>query len=115
MNRAHGAKPVPHSRLPPSCVLLLCARSDISRGSLLYDTPGYESSVVASFLPVPLCGAFGAAQVSTAGGAAALYEGTSVIGVLRALPQPDAGAGSSSSSAGSSSGGDEGRADVSEQ
>lgn len=110
---------MPHSRLPPSCLLLLCARSDIGRGSLLYDTPGYESSVVASFLPVPLCGAFGAAQVSTVGGAATLYERTSVIGVLRALPQPDAGAGggSSNSSAGSSSsgGGDEGKAETSEQ
>jgi uncharacterized membrane protein YgcG len=110
----------------------VASRSDIGRGSLLYDTPGYESSVVASFLPVPLCGAFGAAQVSTVGGAAALYERTSVIGVLRALPQPDAGAvGSSSSSSssssagsssssgdaggGSSSGGDEGKAEASER
>lgn len=53
-----------------------------------YQTPSYESTVVSSFLPVPLTGAFGAAQVSTVNGAGALYECTSVIGVLRALPQP---------------------------
>lgn len=41
--------------------------------------------MVSSYLPVPLTGAFGAAQVSTVNGAGALYERTSVVAVLRAL------------------------------
>ncbi|KAF6251852.1 hypothetical protein COO60DRAFT_1556837 [Scenedesmus sp. NREL 46B-D3] len=59
--------------------------TDIGRGSMLYDSPSYESSVVSSYLPVPLAGVFGSAQVSTANGKAALYEFTSALAVLRPL------------------------------
>jgi hypothetical protein len=99
---------------------VLAPCSDIGRGSLLYDTPNYESGVVSSFLPVPLSGAFGAAQFSTVNGAASLYERTSVIGVWRALPQPDAGSGDSSAAdadknSSSSSTADGGKADNASQ
>jgi hypothetical protein len=79
---------------PPPC-------SDISRGSQLYETPHYEAGVVSSFLPVPLCGAAGTGQVSTVNGCGALYEQTSVVGVWRVLPQPDAGSSSSGNSSSS--------------
>jgi small ligand-binding sensory domain FIST len=52
---------------------------------MLYDSPSYESSVVSSYLPVPLAGVFGSAQVSTANSKAALYELTSALAVLRPL------------------------------
>lgn len=97
---ASAAAPVPVPVLVP--VLVSC--SDIGRTSLLYETPNYESGVVSSFLPVPLSGAFGAAQFSTVNGAAALYERTSVIGVWRALPQPDSSSRDSSAAAAGSSG-----------
>jgi small ligand-binding sensory domain FIST len=56
---------------------------------MLYDSPSYESGKVSSFLPVPLAGVFGSAQVSTANSKAALYELTSALAVLRPLaPAP---------------------------
>lgn len=62
--------------------------SDIGRGTSLYDAPNYESSSLASFLPVPLAGMHGSAQVSTVNGKAGLYELTSAIAVVRPLAQP---------------------------
>lgn len=76
--------------------------------------------MVSSFLPVPLSGAFGAAQVSTVQGAGTLYEKTSVVGVLRVLPQPsgptsgEAG-GSSSNSSSNGSGDGSGAAGTEQQ
>jgi len=81
-------------------MLLTClACSDVSRGSICYKQPNYESTVVSSFLPVPIGGAFGAAQVSTVNGVGALYEQSTVIGVLRMLPQPSDAASTSSADA----------------
>jgi small ligand-binding sensory domain FIST len=51
----------------------------------LYEAPSYESSMLASYLPVPLSGMFGAAQISTANGKGGLYELTSAVAVLRPL------------------------------
>lgn len=62
-----------------------CPRRDIGRGASLYGSPSYESGLVGSYLPVPLAGVFGSAQVSTANGKAALYELTSALAVLRPL------------------------------
>ncbi|WIA13834.1 hypothetical protein OEZ85_007378 [Tetradesmus obliquus] len=59
--------------------------TDIGRGASLYGSPSYESGLVGSYLPVPLAGVFGSAQVSTANGKAALYELTSALAVLRPL------------------------------
>lgn len=65
-------------------VLLLC--SDIGRGVSLYESPNYESGTVSKFLPAPLSGMFGSAQISTVNKKAALYELASTIGVVRPLP-----------------------------
>eukprot|EP00775_Hariotina_reticulata_P001178 gene1178-1515_t len=70
-------------RKPPPLGALLF--SDIGRGSSLYEAPSYESSMLFSYLPVPLSGMFGAAQISTANGKGGLYELTSAIAVLRPL------------------------------
>lgn len=59
--------------------------SDIGRGSMLYGQPDVEASVVAGYLPVPLAGACGAAQLSTVNGAGGVYELSSVVGVVRSL------------------------------
>ena len=74
-----------YAELVVDALLVFISCSDVERGSLCYQTPHYESSVVSSYIPVPLSGASGAAQVSTVNGAGALYERTSVVAVWRAL------------------------------
>lgn len=59
------------------------ACSDIGRGSMMYETPSYESGMVSSYLAAPLAGMFGSAQISTANSKAALYELTCALAVLR--------------------------------
>lgn len=72
-------------------LMLFLVCSDIGRGSSLYDTPNYESGAVSKFLPVPLAGMFGSAQISSVNKKAALYELASAIGVVRPLTDGSTG------------------------
>ena len=60
--------------------------TDMDRGQTLYEEEHYESRMLSTYLPAPMCGLFGGGQIAPFNESHRVMENVCVAGILRASP-----------------------------